>query len=86
MDEKITENSWPRHITKSVDTRKNDLVIRISNWLNDKHEPGYDVEVYNKGIYDWNLSESFTLSSGLTKQQAKSKAIDFAKKTIEKLL
>jgi len=69
-----------------VETRKRDLVIRITNWLTDKDEPAYDVEVYDKGVYDWHQSESFTLSSGLTKEQAKEAAIEFAQNKIRELL
>jgi len=82
-------NAWPRKAVASVETRKRDLVIRISDWTRESiksGEPGYDVEVYVGGIYDWNLSECFTLSSGLTKKEAKEKAIQFAQKQIETLL
>ena len=83
---KLTKTSWPRNLVDSVDCRKRDLVIRITNWLDDKDEPAYDVEVYNQGVYDWNLSKSFTLSSGLTPKQAKIDAITFAQEKIKGLL
>lgn len=79
---KITKKTWPNHRVDEVKTRKTDLVVRIANWMKDKYEPAFDVEVYTKGIYDWNKSKSFTLSSGLTKEQAKEKAIRFAQKAI----
>jgi len=85
---KQTENAhhWPRNEVKSVDCRKRDLVIRIADWMRDRDEPSYDVECYIGGVYDFNESESFTLNSGLTKAQAKAKAIEYAKAQIEKLL
>ena len=85
----ITDKTFPKHLVDSVKTRKRDLVIRIANWTRESiksGEPAYDVEIYNKGIYDWNQSKSFTLSSGLTKQQAKQAAIKFAQEKIEELL
>lgn len=82
----ITRTGWPRRKTKSVETRKRDLVIRVANWLNDKDEPAYDVECYVNGVYDWNESKCFTLSSGLTKAEAKSRAITFAQEQTAKLL
>lgn len=77
---------WPRNPVKSVDCRKKDLVVRITDWMKDKHEPAYDVEVYIGGVYDWNESKSFTLSSGLTPIEAKLKAAQFASEQIHKLL
>ena len=79
-------HGFPRHAVKSVDTRKRDLVVRIANWLRDKDEPAYDVEVYSGGVYDNDASKTFALSSGLTKEQAKQQAIDFACEQIRKLL
>lgn len=79
-------HGFPRHKVKSVDTRKRDLVIRIADWMRDKDEPAYDVEVYIAGVYDYNESESFTLSSGLSKQEAKTKATEFVCAQIKKLL
>jgi hypothetical protein len=86
IKETSNEHHWPRSKAASVDCRKRDLVIRISDWLCDKDEPGYDVECYISGIYDWNESKSLTLHSGLTRQQAKTKAIEFAQRQIAKLL
>ena len=77
---------WPRHKVSSVETRKKDLVLRITNWMRDKDEPGYDVEVYIGGVYDWNESGCFTIYEYKTGKVAKKKAIEFAKKQIEKLL
>lgn len=62
------------------------MVVRITNWLDDKDEPAFDVEVYIGGVCDWNESKSFTLSSGLSKQQAKAAAVRFAQTQIAKLL
>jgi len=86
IKESINTHKWPRHKVNSVEYRKRDLVIRVTNWLSDKDEPAYDVECYIGGVYDWNESESFTLSSGLNKKQAKLKAIKFAQKQISRLL
>ena len=78
---------WPRCETKSVETRKRELVIRITDWTRDRDEPAFDVEVYDKGVYDWNLSKSFTTrNGGRTKKQAKAEAIEFASKQIAALL
>lgn len=80
------EHHWPRHQVKTVECRKKDLVIRITNWMKDRHEPGYDVEVYIGGVYDWNESQSFTIWSLKTEASAKAAAIKFAQKQIAKLL
>lgn len=80
------KEQWPRMATKSVETRKKDLVIRITDWMRDKDEPAYDVEVYIGGVYDWNESEVFALSSGRTKEQCKADAIAFAHKQTLKWL
>lgn len=80
---------WPRKAVSSVETRKRDLVIRISDWTRQSPntgEPAYDVECYVGGVYDFNESKTFTLSSGLTKAQAKAKAIEYAQAQIAKLL
>ena len=82
----VTKTSWPKNLVDNVDCRKRDLVVRITNWLNDKDEPGYDVEIYNQGVYDWDESKTFTLYSGLSKSQAKSAAISFAQEKIKELL
>jgi hypothetical protein len=89
MKTEITDKSWPKHTTKQIETRKRDLVIRIADWSRQSirtGEPAYDVEIYNKGIYDFNQSKSFTLSSGLTKLQAQQAAVEFAQKMIAELL
>lgn len=79
-------HQWPRRAAPSVKCRKQDVVIRIANWLKDKNEPGYDVEVYIGGVYDWNESKSFTLSSGLTPSEARARAAVFAGEQAKKLL
>ena len=77
---------WPRQAVKSVRCRERDLVVRVTNWMKDSDEPAFDVEVCIGGVYDWKESKSFTLSSGLTKAQAKAAAIKFAGEQIAKLL
>lgn len=77
---------WPRHPVKSVECRKNDLVLRITDWLTDKDEPAYDVEVYIGGVYDWNESKSFTIFSLKTPEKAKAAAVKFAQRQIARLL
>jgi len=86
---KPTNNAeqWPRKEYPSFECRKRDLVIRISDWTRQKEEPAFDVEVYVGGVYDFNLSETFTTkSSGHTKDEARALAIAFASKQIAKLL
>jgi hypothetical protein len=80
------KEQWPRHAVESVETRKRDLVIRITDWMDDEDEPAFDVECYIGGVYDWNESEGFTLSSGLNKAQAKQAAIAYAQAQIARLL
>ena len=78
---------WPRQSVKSIECRKKDLIIRIADWTRDRYEPAFDVECYVGGVYDWNLSKTFTTkSSNLTKEQAKLQAIQFAQKRILELL
>ena len=80
---------WPRHETKSIECRKRDLVIRITDWSRqsmDTGEPAYDVEVYIGGVYDWNQSESCTVRAHKTKAAAKAAAIVFAQAKIAKFL
>lgn len=83
----ITKTSWPKNKVGSVEARKRDLVIRVSDWTQDKDEPAYDVEVYIRGIYDWNESETFTTkSSGRSRAEAKRLAIAFAQAQVAKWL
>jgi hypothetical protein len=80
---------WPRHAVKNIECRKRDLVIRIADWSRQSPrtgEPAYDVEVYIGGVYDFHESKTFTLSSGLTKAQAKTAAVKYAAAQIAKLL
>lgn len=86
IKQSTNKEHWPKKKTQQVECRKRDLVIRISNWLEDEYEPAYDVELYIGGVYDFNESEVFALSSGLTREAAKIKAIEYSKKQIEKLL
>lgn len=80
------EHNWPRHAVESVECRKRDLVIRITDWLSDKEEPAYDVEVYIGGVYDWNESQSFTLHKHKTAPKSHAAAVTFAQTQIAKLL
>ena len=77
---------WPRWAAPTVECRKRDLVIRITDWTDDKDEPAFDVETYIGGVYDWYESESFTLHKYKTIGLAKAQAIVFAKAQIAKLL
>ena len=83
------EHHWPRHKVESVDCRKRDLIIRIADWSHQSlrtGEPGFDVEVYIGGVYDWNESETCTLHRYGTKAKAKTAAITFAQTQIANLL
>jgi hypothetical protein len=85
----ITKTSWPKHKTDSVECRKRDLVFRIADWSRQSirtGEPAYDVEIYHKGVYDWNQSVSFTLREHGTKEAAKAAAIAFTQKMVAELL
>ena len=81
---------WPRHTVESVECRKRDLVVRISDWMNDKDEPAYDIEVYIGGVYDYHESKVCSLRDSTghrrTRQEVKQDAIEFAQKQIAKLL
>lgn len=81
----VTPTSWPRHLVKSVDCRKNDLVVRITDWLNDRDEPAFDVAIYVAGVFDWNESQVFTTkSSNRSKSEARKLAVEFAQAQVEK--
>ncbi len=77
----LTETSWPRHLVKSIETRKRDLVIRIADFTREKDAPGFDVEFYQAGVYDWNKSHSFDASM-LGRTEAKRRAIAHAQNLI----
>lgn len=78
---------FPRQAVSAVECRKQDLVFRITDWTRDADEPGFDVETYVAGVYDFNLSKVFsTRSSGRTKQEAKQAAIKFVQDSVAKLL
>ena len=86
-EEKLTKTSWPRNLVKSVECRKRDLVIRIADWTKDRDEPAFDVEVYDAGVFDWDLSQTFcTKNANRTKAQAKKAAIEYAQAQIARLL
>lgn len=84
------KEQWPRQAVKTVECRKRDLVLRITDWIDDKDEPAFDVEVYVGGVYDWNQSKSFTRWNGddplKTANDCKREAIAFAQAQIAKLL
>lgn len=82
----LTETSWPRHKRTSIETRKRDLVFRIADWRRDKDEPGFDVEIYAAGIYDFNQSKSFTVYEHGTAKRAKAGAIRFVQEKVAELL
>ncbi len=86
IKESNNSHNWPRRKVGMVDCRERDLVIRIANWMDDRHEPAYDVEVYIGGVYDWSESESFTMFEYKNKNVCKQEAIKFADKQIKKLL
>ena len=81
-----SEHRWPRTGVGSVKCRHRDLVVRIANWLDDKDEPAYDVEVYIGGVYDFNESKSFTLWEHEYPTTAMHLAIGYAQSQIAKLL
>lgn len=80
-----TESSWPRQRVKNVDCRKRDLVIRLTDWLDDKNEPAYDVECYIGGVYDWHESQSFTLHKYHEASKCKQLALAFMQRQTAKL-
>ena len=85
--ESPNKERWPRKKVKSVEARKRDLIIRITDWTDDEDEPAFDVEVYVGGVYDWNLSHVFaTKSCGRTKDRARKLAVEFASNRINSLL
>lgn len=86
IKESPNKQKWPRNRVESVECRKKDLVIRITDWMKDKDEPAYDVECYIGGVYDWNESKSFTMSEYKNKVMCKMMAQDFAASQIKKLL
>ena len=87
---RVSENKeqWPRQAVKAVECRRRDLVIRIADWTKQSSktgEPGFDVECYIGGVYDWNESRTFTLREH-SKEQAKTCAVEFAVRQVKRLL
>lgn len=80
------KQQWPRKAVEYVETRKLDFVVRITDWSKDRYEPGFDVEVYIGGVYDWNESKIFTATEHGTLEAAKAAAAKFASNQIVKLL
>jgi len=76
IKETDNEHHWPRNKVESIECRKRDLVIRIAHWK-EKDAPGYDVECYIGGVYDWNESKICA---------TKDEAILFSQQQIKKLL
>jgi len=79
-------SKWPRQKVASIDARKKDLIIRISDWTRVKDATGYDVEVYVGGVYDWNESRCFGLALYGSLAVAKKAAVAFASEQIARLL
>ena len=80
---------WPRKAVASIECRPRDLIIRIADWTRqapETGEPGYDVEVYIGGVYDYHQSKTHTLYNHGTKERAKVAAVAFARAQIAKLL
>jgi hypothetical protein len=77
---------WPRHKVESVECRERDLIIRITDWMDDAEEPAYDVEVYIGGVYDYNESRVFTMYEHKDRAKCKSLATAYAQEQIKKLL
>lgn len=86
IKESANAHHWPRKEYRTLDLRKRDLVIRISNWSRDKDEPAFDVEVYIGGVYDFDESKSCTRYRYGTMAKAKEAAISFSQEQIAKLL
>ena len=78
--------NWPRSSVDAVACRKRDLVIRIANWLDDADEPAFDVELYIRGVYDWNESKTFALRQYKSPERARAAAIKFAQAQVNKHL
>lgn len=81
----ITDTSWPKRKVASVETRKRDLVIRIADWTLNRDEPAYDVEVYHRGVYDWNESQTFSTRE-IGRTRGREKAAEFAKSIVDKYM
>jgi hypothetical protein len=77
---------WPRNRVKTIDCRGRDLIVRIADWMTDKDEPAFDVEVYIGGVYDFNESETFTMFKYKDQNICKQKAIEFAQQKIAAIL
>ena len=77
---------FPRHKVETVELRKKDIVIRVTDWWRDKEEPAFDVEVYTEGCFDYERSHIFAKSDGLSKEEAKAKAKEFAKEALDRLM
>jgi hypothetical protein len=69
-----------------LECRNRDVVIRLANWLDDKDEPGYDVEFYIRGRYIDSCSECFTLHKWKYPARAKKEAINFITRQLKKEL
>ena len=78
--------AWPRKAVSSVECRKRDLVIRVADWSKDRDEPGYDVECYIGGVYDWNESKTCTVYEFGSLERARNEAVLFARALLSRHL
>ena len=85
---KQADNSqhWPKQTVANVEIRKRDLVIRIADWTRNRDEPGFDVEVYIGGVYNFCESKCCTIWEHGTRKAAKAAAVKFARYQIARLL
>jgi hypothetical protein len=97
IQETPNAHNWPRKRVQTVECRKRDLVIRITDWTDDKDEPAYDVECYIGGVYDFNESQCFTRwqiqraqplrpNGRPWKKTARLQAMEFVREKMSKLL
>lgn len=76
---------FPNKEVKSVECRKRDLVIRISDWTRDREEPAFDVEVYVGGVYSFDESKVFSTQE-IGKELAKIRVNNFVTDQVRKFL
>ena len=86
ITESTNKERWPRKQVASVEARKRDLIVRVSDWSKDRDEPAFDVEVYIGGVYDYNESKVFAKSEHGDLATCKRLAAEFAAAQIAKLL
>ncbi len=71
------EHHWPRHRVVTLELRPRDLTLRIADWTRDRDAPGYDIEVYIGGVYDWHASPTVS---------TRDEAVKLAQEAIARLL